>query len=142
MPGLPNISVDNWPTWLLFLFILINIFKQQLAAFVPQGIRDAFNHWAARRSDRQEHAQGIETAILDSKLQTAATEQLRASWREDKIFEMIHDKDSYLYDYFDGKLDGLKSGQDKQTEILSSIHRTSIRTNDLLTVMNQNLTTY
>lgn len=138
MPGL-NLDFNQLPAWLLAILILINIFKQPLSAFVPVAIRDFFTFRAKREADREEFAQGIEETLVNSRLQSEATEHLRRSWREEQWVELIQNKDAWLQDVLDKKLDGLQTGQAKLIEQTIQVQRNTLRTNDLLTAVNGNL---
>lgn len=137
MPG--NIDFNQLPTWLLVLLIIINIFKQPLSAFVPSAIRDFFTFRAKREADREEFQQGLEETLVNSRLQTEAAEHLRRSWREEQWVELIQNKDAWLQDVLDKKLDALQAGQTKLIELTTQVQRNTLRSNDLLTAVNANL---
>lgn len=114
----PSVDFSQWPVWLLAILIVVNLFKEQIGTVIPSAVRDIFKS----RVDRQEHSQQIEETLLNSRLQADATEQLRKSWREEQFAEMLHQKDSYLYEYLDKKVDKLADAQDRTNDLLTTIH--------------------
>ncbi len=129
---MPSVDFSQWPMWLLAVLIVVNLFKEQIGTVIPSAVRDFFKS----RGDRQEHSLQIEETLLNSRLQADATEQLRKSWREEQFAEMIHQKDSYLYEYLDKKVDRLAIAQERAIEVLSSVVANTRRTNDLLTTIH------
>lgn len=134
MPGL-QVDFSQWPTWLLFLLIVINLFKQQLIAFIPEALR----HRAGRQADREEFKQGIEEALVNSRLQTEATDQLRKSWREEQWAEILQQMLGWLREDLEADMKQLQDGQAKLYETTIQVQRNTARTNDLLTTMNMTL---
>lgn len=101
MPAIPGIDFSNWPAWLVFLLLILNLFKAQVA----KGWASLFK----LKEDQQDHEQDIETNLVDHDLQTKATEQLRESRREDRVWEERKLNSGYLHGYLNGKVDGLQT---------------------------------
>lgn len=63
---MPDVLPDNWPIWLVVLMIFVRVFRDDLAKFVPEAIRDHFSHYARMRADRQEHRQETEVMRIEA----------------------------------------------------------------------------
>lgn len=81
MPDIP----EDWPIWAVLLFLILINFKGTLIKFLPDTWRR-----------HQEHGQEIEEIQLNAKLQTQASEQLRASWREEQLVETIQSHQDFI----------------------------------------------
>lgn len=138
MPGL-QVDFSQWPTWLLFVLIVINLFKQQIATFIPTTIRDIFQFRAGRQADREEFKQEMEQVQLNSRLQTEAADQLRKSWREEQWAEILQQMLAWLREDLEADMKELQAGQAKLNETTIQVQRNTARTNDLLTTMNMTL---
>lgn len=131
MPGL-SVDTSTWPIWAILILVTISTLQKPLSALLPESVRDFFN----RLARKQEHAQTIEESLVNHRFQTDVTEQLRKSWREEQFAEMLHQKDSYLYEYLDKKIDTIGAGQQRITEKLGFVEANTRRTNDLLTTIH------
>lgn len=118
---MPGLDISTWPTWIIAILLVINLFKEQIAAFIPTAISDHFRFRAERTADQEEHAQLLEEVLLNGKLQTEAAEQLRKSWREEQWVELLQFKDSWLHEFLDAKLDRLQESADRQTKELAGL---------------------
>jgi hypothetical protein len=123
------IDYRQLPIWAILVLVIAREVKPLVVTFVPESLRT----WWVRRTDREEHVQEIEQAIVDSELQASAAAQLRESWKDENIFELLRQKDSFFYQFF---------GEQAQEygQRLAAIEENGTRTNDLLTLMNANLT--
>lgn len=133
---MPQINFDAWPTWLIFILLALNLFREQISSFVPTAIRDHFSHRARRMADREEHVQEIEETLLNNRMQTMATEQLRSSWREEQWVELLQRKDAWLIDQLDKRLLDLQASTDKLLEEQIKMRYGINRTNDILTTIH------
>lgn len=127
-----NIDYSQWPVWLVAVLLFVNLFREPLAALIAQAIPDHFRHYAGRRADREEHDQELEEVQLNARLQTAAAEQLRKSWREENLMSIVQEKDAFER----GLFDKLSTSLDRLSDRMEQFHRQQIRTNDLLTTLN------
>lgn len=134
MPGL-QVDFSQWPTWLLFLLIVINLFKQQIAGFIPEALR----HRAGREADREEFQQEIQENVLNFRLQAETTDQLRKSWREEQWVELLQQMLAWLREDLEKDMAEIQTGQGKLLETTIQVQRNTSRTNDLLTTMNMTL---
>lgn len=121
MPAIPGTGIDfsNWPAWLVFLLLILNLFKAQIG----KGWASLFK----LKEDQQEHTQDIEANLVDHDLQTKAAEQLRESQRESRAWNVIAQKDSYLHQYLNGKVDELLAGQEATRQEVAGL-REDLRT--------------
>lgn len=149
MPG--SIDMSQWPTWLLVTLLIINLFREQIGAFIPQALREHFTFRAKRKADKEEHQQQTEDTLLQSKLKAEdellqsklEAEQelrLRKSWREEQWVEILKQKDSWIQEELDGRLKENTKLLGKILEQMSNVRTNGIRTNDLLTSINSSLT--
>ena len=142
MPGL-NVNFNEWPIWLLFLLMVINILKTPISAILPETLREwgvnPFKFRAEREMDRREHQQEIEQALVNSRLQAEATDALRKSWREEQWAEILQQMLAWLREDLQTDLKNMQATQTKQQETLVQVQKNTARTNDLLTTMNMTL---
>lgn len=135
MPGL-NVDFNQWPSWLLFLLIVINIFKAQIAAAIPDTVKNWFQFRVNRQADREEFQQEMAEVQLNSRLQSEAADQLRKSWREEQWVELLQQMLSWMREDLGKDITEIRAGQDKQMETLTQVQRNTLRTNDLLTTIH------
>lgn len=125
----------------MFVLLVANLFREQIGSFIPTAIREHFQDLAKRRIDKIEHTQELEEALLNSKLQNEATESLRKSWREEQWVELLQQKDAWLKEIFEDRLDRLQDSSDKILETITAVQHNTKRTNDILTTINISLAT-
>lgn len=133
---MPGIDATTLPIWLAVVLFLINLFREQLGAFVPQAIRDHFQDQAKRAKNRESHKQEIEETLLDNLIQERVTDSLRDNSREGKLIDLIRQKDEYIQTKLDTRLDEQARLLGKMLEQMSHVRTNSGRTNDLLSAMN------
>lgn len=112
---MPDIS--NWPIWAILSFSAITALSTPLKALIPTAWRDFF----ADRADRREHG------------------QLRESWREEQIIELLQKRDSWLYEGLEKRLDGFLEELKANRAELVHLKLGRERTNSLLTTSNVHL---
>ena len=132
---MPGLNFNEWPVWLVAILVVINIFKQPLGAILPDWLKFR----ADRNADREEHKQAIEEALINSRLQANANEQLRAQLTEKQLFTLFEKMLSRVLEDFKNDLVQLKTGQSKQLETLTAIHAESKRISEFARGININI---
>lgn len=136
MGGLEAIDLTRWPVWLVFALLVANLFKEQIGSFVPMAVRDFFRHRAARQIDREEFDQEIQEALVNSRLQSQATDELRKSWREEQWVELLQRKDAWLQDILEARLVAIQDINARTLEEAVRIKHGTERTNNILTTIH------
>lgn len=133
---MPLDLIKEWPIWLVAALLLVNLFKDQIGAFVPTAVREHFSSQARRQADEREHAQEIEEVKLNAALQTNASDDLRKSWREENLMDLLAAKDDWERTILRDEIIALRGAMGEQIKELQDLRRAAIRTNDLLTTLN------
>lgn len=130
-----NFDTSTWPMWAILILVSISALQKPLGLLLPESVRDFFNRWARK----QEHDQAIKESLLEHQFNTEDAKHLRGAWREDQFAEMLRQKDSYLHEYLDEKVDRIVAEQIKMLERLNAIDGNTKRTNNLLTTIHVEL---
>lgn len=99
MPPIP----EDWPLWAILLFLALSTFRGSLIKLLPGAVRSYLD----RAEKIEEHEQEIEEIQLNARLQTQASEQLRKSWREEMLLEIIQNQQSFSQDTLLGEVQAL-----------------------------------
>lgn len=100
MPEIP----ENWPNWLTLILAIVYILRGALIKLLPTSLQAIIENISARRTDQAEHNQEIEEVELNARLQTQAGEQLRKSWREEMLLEVIQSQQAFIQDILLGEV--------------------------------------
>lgn len=139
---MPELGLDftGWPVWAILILVATNTFREQISAFIPEAVHNFFRSRADRKKDREEHAQQIEEALLNSRLQHQAADQLRKSWREEQWAELLQQMQAWTHETLERQLVAILNSSERSNSELANLRLNSTRTNDLLSTMNANLT--
>lgn len=108
--------------WVVAFFMLLNLFKQPLATFLPQ----AWKNWY---TDRISHKEEMEEAKLNALLQTNAADFLHNNKVDDNLVLMLQN----VLQWQQGFCSDLKIVLERNTEALYQIKLTQERNNSVLT---------
>lgn len=101
-------AVDSWPFWLIALSFLLNVFKSELAVFVPKTMREYFAARADLRRERQEHRQDIEEASAEAILSAAVAAQAQLIQLNERLTNFVVDEVNSRLSEIERKLNGLE----------------------------------
>lgn len=127
MPEIP----ESWPNWLTLILATIYILRGVLVKFLPDTLQKAIENFSARRTDQAEHNQEIEEVQLNARLQTQASEQLRKSWREEMLLEIIQNQQTFAQDTLLGEVRALAGIGHQTHEELRNARRAIYRSANL-----------
>ncbi len=136
MPEIP----ENWPNWLTLILATLYILRGALVKLLPTSVQTIIENVSARRAGQAEHNQEIEEVELNARLQTQASEQLRKSWREEMLLEIIQTQQAFVQDILLGEIRALAAvGHQTHEELRNAqraIHRSANLTATLITCLH------
>lgn len=136
MPEIP----ENWPNWLTLILAILYILRGALVKLLPTSVQTIIENVSARRTGQAKHNQEIEEVELNSRLQTQASEQLRKSWREEMLLEIIQSQQTFAQDTLLGEIRALaKAGHQTHEELRNArraIYRSANLTATLITCLH------
>ncbi len=136
MPEIP----ENWPNWLTLILAVVYVLRGALVKLLPTSVQAIIENVSSRRTGQAEHNQEIEEVELNARLQTQASEQLRKSWREEMLLEIVQNQLSFAQDTQLGEIRSLAEvGRQIHEELRNAqraIHRSANLTATLVTCLH------
>ena len=131
MDGL-NIDYNRLPVLAILILVFVNTFKKPLENLITSLVPEVVLKFFGIRSQREEHKQAIEEALLDGEIQTQIADQMRDTQRERELLQLLKNKDRWLENVLTSRLERMQAQQAKMIEILGAIQRSGERTNNIL----------